>query len=97
MGVMGKVPLESNDSEYVPERPATGGATIVKEAEEIPVRPDDVKSIVAPVTAAALVAVNPEKVAVPSTAATGEVPPRVHAPAPTAAETEAVLVVVFPY
>ena len=47
--------------------------------------------------AAALVAVNPEKVAVPSTPATGEVPPRVQAPAPTAAETEAVLVVVFPY
>ena len=44
-------------------RPATAGAAMMKEEEAIPVRPDEEKSIVAAVTAAALVPVNPEKVA----------------------------------
>ena len=62
-----------------------------------PVKPPDVKLMVAPVTAAAEVAVNPEKVAVPFTAATVAVPPKVQVPAPTAAVTLSVLAVAFPY
>ena len=69
----------------------------MKLLEVTPVRPVEVKVMVAPVTAAALVAVSPEKVAVPLTAARLVVPPSVQVPAPTAAATVAVLVVAFPY
>ena len=51
--------------------------------EVTPVRVLDVKEMVAPVTAAALVAVKPAKVAVPEAAACVAVPPIVQMPAPT--------------
>ena len=76
---------------------AGGGATILNVLDVTPVKAVEVKVIVAPVTAAALVAVKPEKVVVPDVAATEVVPPKVQVPAPTAAETLAVLVVAFPY
>ena len=66
---------------------------MLKAPEVTPVRLGEVKLIVAPVTAAGLVAVRPLKVAVPATAATLGVPPRVHVPAPTDAVTVAVLAV----
>ena len=69
----------------------------MKLLEVAPVNPVEVKLIVAPVTAAALVAVSPEKVAVPLTAARPVAPPSVQVPAPTAAATVAVLAVAFPY
>ena len=50
-----------------------------------------VKLMVAPVTAAALVAVRPEKVATPEMAFTTVVPPSVQVPDPTAAVTLALL------
>ena len=59
--------------------------------EVLLVRPVEVKLMVAPVTAAALVAVRPEKVATPELALTAVVPPRVHEPAPTAAVMLALL------
>ena len=65
--------------------------------EVIPVSPVEVKLIVAPVTAEALVAVRPVNEAWPTTAAMFAVPPRVHIPASTAAVTVAVLAVVLPY
>ena len=75
---------------------AAVGAGTLKPDEVAPVRPVPLNEIVAPDTAAALVAVSPEKVAVPLTAATVTVPPRVHVPCTAAAVTLAVLVVVFP-
>ena len=76
---------------------AGAGTGILKVPDVIPVKPALEKAIVAPVTAAALVAVKPLKVVVPLTAATEDVPPKVQVPAPTAAVIEAVLVVAFPY
>jgi hypothetical protein len=65
---------------------------------ELIVKAPEVNVIVAPETAAALVAVSPEKVATPEAALTEVVPPIVHVPVPTAAVMEAVLVVtVLPY
>jgi hypothetical protein len=58
---------------------------------ELIVKAPEVNVIVAPVTAAALVAVSPEKVATPEEALTEVVPPIVHVPAPTAAAMEAEL------
>ena len=69
----------------------------MKVEEVAAVRDPEVNVIVALATAAALVAVSPEKVAVPVTAARPVVPPIVHVPAPTAAFTVAVLVVALPY
>ena len=70
-----------------------GGAMMLKVEEVAEVRDPEVNVIVAPVTAAALVAVSPENVATPEEAPTEVVPPIVHVPAPTAAVMEAVLVV----
>ena len=64
---------------------------MLKVLEVAAVRPVDVKLIVAPVTAAGLPAVRPEKVATPELALTEAVPPRVQVPAPTAAVTLALL------
>ena len=65
--------------------------------EATPAMLPELKLIVAPVTAPVLVAVSPEKVTVPFTAATVAVPPKVQLPSPTAAVTMAVLDVAFPY
>ena len=66
--------------------------------EVTPVRPVEVKVMVALVTAAALVAERLLKVADPLTAATVVVPPNVQLPtSPLAAVTLTVLVVAFPY
>ena len=73
------------------------GVGISKAADSIPVKPADEKAIVASVTPAALVAVNPLNVDVPLLPATVVVPPNVHVPEPVAATTFAVLAVVFPY
>ena len=75
-----------------------GGVGMLKVEDVVPVRPAELKVIVAPVTAAALVAVNPEKVATPEDALIVVVPPRVQVPEPTAAATAAELpVTVLPY
>jgi hypothetical protein len=81
------------------ERSLAGGGTGMLKVEEVEeVRAPEVNVIVAPVTAAALVAVSPENVVTPEEAPTEVVPPIVHVPAPTAAVMEAVLVVtVLPY
>jgi hypothetical protein len=76
---------------------AGAGAGMLKVPEVTPVRLPEVKLILAPVTAAALVAVRSVKVAVPETPALGVVPPMVQVPTPTAAVTEAVLMVALPY
>ena len=76
---------------------AGGGLAILNEPEVTPVKLPLENAIVAPVTAAALVAVKPLKVVVPEIPATDVVPPIVHVPALTAAVTEAVLVVVLLY
>lgn len=70
---------------------------MVNVLEVIEVSVPDVNVIVAFGTGPVLDAVNPAKVAVPLVAVTVVVPPSVHAPAPTAAVTDAVPVVVFPY
>ena len=70
-----------------------GGADRLKADEAKDDNDPELKVIVAPVTAAALVAVRPLKVAVPLTAATVVVPPRVQVPCVAAAVTFAVLVV----
>ena len=73
------------------------GTGILKVPEVTLVNEPLVKVIVAPVTAAALVAVKSVNVAVPDTPALEVVPPIVQVPEPTAAATEAVLVVVLLY
>ena len=73
------------------------GATIAKAVEVTEVKPVLVNVMVAPETAAALVAVKSVKVVVPETAAFEVVPPIVQVPAPTVATTVAVLAVAFPY
>ena len=74
------------------------GAGILNEEELAEVRLPEVKAIVAPLTAPALVAVKPVKVAVPPAAALVVVPPNVQLPASAlAAVTLAVLVVALPY
>jgi len=74
------------------------GAGILNVEEVAGVRMPEVKVIVAPLTAPALVAVNPVKLAVPPAAALVVVPPKVQLPAsPLAAVTLAVLVVALLY
>jgi hypothetical protein len=73
---------------------------MLKPADVIDVNPAESNFIVAPVTAAKLVAVKLAKVAVPlipATPATEFVPPIVHEPEPTIVVTVAVLVVVLLY
>jgi hypothetical protein len=74
-----------------------GGDGILNADEVIDVRPVDVKVMVAPVTAVEAAAVRFVKVATPLTPAFVVVPPIVHEPAPTVANTLAVLVVALPY
>lgn len=74
-----------------------GGLGMLNVLDVMDVKEPDVNVIVAPVTLLREVAVNPAKVAVPLAAVTVVVPSMVHVPAPTAAVTEFVLVVVFPY
>ena len=73
------------------------GAIRLNVLDVTPVKPALLNAMAAPVTAAALVAVNPLKVVVPEVAPTEVVPPNVQVPALTAAVTEAVLAVVLPY
>ena len=72
------------------------GAGMLNDELVIPVRPLDVKEMVAPVTAFVLKAVKLVKVAVPETAAITLVPPKVQVPWTAEAVILAVLVVALP-
>ena len=77
---------------------AATGAGMLNPVDVAQVNPVEVKEMVAPVTAAALVAVRPAKEAEPETAACVAVPPIVQAPAPTWATMFDVAVVIrLPY
>ena len=77
---------------------AGAGAGMAKPVDVIPVRPVEMKAIVALDTAAALVAVRLVKVATPEEADLEVVPPIVQVPNPTVAVMDAeLLVTVLPY